>query len=301
MTNKRLIVVVGIHGRQASSVVEVLLQYPNEWLIRGTTGEAILVHNQEFVRQGVEIVKCDISNQEECCQAFKGAYGVFSINKHWDAMDQGELTQALNLVEAAKIANVQHFITSGLPDTTAFEKSQFEAPYNPIKQTQIENYIRRLSPDATFPHVTFIHMGFYYQNFITFFVFEAENLEFRYPLLSPARIPLYDVRDTGKIVYECFRQPEKWGNGQTVPIVAEQLTIEEMCARIRDMTEKDVQFIPLPFEEALLKLHRETVNNMRWYNDIGSTDGQQAEKTKEIYPNMKTFIEWLREIQWLME
>jgi hypothetical protein len=78
------------------------------------------------------MVECDISNQEECCGAFTGAYGVFSINKYWDDMNQDEYKQALNLVEAAKSANVQHFITSGLPDTTAFEKSQFDVPSIPM-------------------------------------------------------------------------------------------------------------------------------------------------------------------------
>ncbi len=78
------------------------------------------------------MVECNISNQEECCQAFADAYGVFSINKYWDAIDQDEYKQALNLVEAAKLANVQHFITSGLPDTTAFEKSQFDVSSIPM-------------------------------------------------------------------------------------------------------------------------------------------------------------------------
>ncbi len=87
---------------------------------------------QEFARLGVEIVKCDISSQEECCQAFTGAYGVFSINKHWDAMDQDEYKQAVNLVEAVKKANVQHLITSGLPNTTAFSKLQFDVPLHPM-------------------------------------------------------------------------------------------------------------------------------------------------------------------------
>jgi hypothetical protein len=167
--------------------------------------------------------------------------------------------------------------------------------------TQMENYIRRLPRDSTFPYVTYIHMGFYYQNFITFFVLDPTNLEFRYPRLSHARIPFYDVRDTGKIVRECFRQPQIWGGEQIVPIVAEQLTMDEICTTIREVTGKDVRFVPLSYEEALHKLHRETVNNLRWYNDIGSIDGRQAEKTREIWPKMKTFAEWIREIQWLMD
>ncbi len=165
----------------------------------------------------------------------------------------------------------------------------------------METYIQQLHPHSRFAYVTFIHAGFFYQNFITFFVFGSANLEFRYPLLLHARIPLYDVRDTGKVVRECFRHPEKWGDGRIVPIVAEQLTMEQICATIREVTGKDVHLVPLPYDQALLKLHRETVKNLRWHNDIGSIDEQRAEKTKEIWPQMNTFAGWLRENQWLME
>lgn len=144
-------------------------------------------------------------------------------------------------------------------------------------------------------------MGFYYQNFTTFFVPDPTNLEFRYPLLLYARIPLYDVRDTGKVVRECFRHPEQWGDGQTIPIAAEQLTMEEICNTIREVTGKDINFVPLSYDEALRKLHRETVNNLRWYNDMGSIDQRQADKTREIWPHMVTFANWVRETKWLME
>ncbi|CAF5162638.1 unnamed protein product, partial [Rotaria magnacalcarata] len=74
------------------------------------------------------MVKCNINNREECCLAFTGAYGVFAITNYWNATDGGEYEQAFNLIEAARKVNVQHFITSGIPDTAAFEKNQFDLP-----------------------------------------------------------------------------------------------------------------------------------------------------------------------------
>ncbi|CAF1043282.1 unnamed protein product [Rotaria sordida] len=298
---RRLIVVVGADGRQGSSVIEALLEYPDNWHIRGITGDLTSTHSQELIRRGVHMVKCNLNNREECLLAFAGAYGVFAITNYWDATDGGEYEQALNLIEAARAANIEHFITSFIPDATVFEKNQFDLPLHSVSKTEMENYIRQLPPDSTFVHVTFIHVGFYYQNFITFFVSYTENLEFRYPVLSHARIPFYDIHDTGKVVCECFQHPDRWGHRQTVPIVAEQLTMEEICATIREVSGKDIHFVPLSYDEALLKLHRETVNNLRWYNDFGSIDERQTEKTKEIYPKMKTFAEWVRETQWLME
>jgi hypothetical protein len=136
---------------------------------------------------------------------------------------------------------------------------------------------------------------------MTFFVPNSTNIEFRYPLFSPRRIPFYDVRDTGKIVSECFRQPERWSNGPVIPVVAEHLTMEDICTKIQEMARKEVKFVPLPYDEAIRKLHREMVITMRWYSEIGSIDEQQAEKTKEIYPNMRKFTDWIQETNRLLE
>ena len=165
----------------------------------------------------------------------------------------------------------------------------------------MERSVEQLQPDSSFPHVTFIHAGFSYQSLLTFFVLGTAKLEFRYPILPNTRSPFYDIRDTGKVVCECFRHPEKWGGGHTVPIVAEELSMEQIFSTIRDVTDKDVHFVPLPYDEALLKLHRETVNNLRWHNEVGSFDKRQMEKTKEIWPHMKKFADLLRETRWFME
>ena len=168
-------------------------------------------------------------------------------------------------------------------------------------RTDIQNCIRQLPVDERFPYVTYILAGFYYQNFVTFFVPDSVTPTFRYPNLLDARIPLVDVRDTGKVIHELFCDPMKRGDGQTVSIVSEQLTMAEICATIRNVTRRDIDFIPLSHDEALLRLHRETVHHLRWYHDVGSRDEQQAERTRAIYPKMNTFIEWIRENQWMME
>ncbi|CAF0863227.1 unnamed protein product [Adineta steineri] len=297
----RIIAVVGAIGRQSMSVIEALLEYPDKWHIRGITDDLTSFYNQELVRRGVNMVKCNINNHEECCQAFTGAYGVFAITSYWNATDHDEYKQAVTLVEAARAVNVQHFIISILPNAGVLENKQSSLHQHFMNKTQIENYIRQLPTDNTFTHTTFVHVGFYYQNFATFFVPNVANLQFRYPILPHARIPFYDVRDTGKIVRECFQYPDRWGNAQIVPIVAEQLTMKRICTTIQQVTGKHVNFVPLSYEDALLKLHQETINNLRWYNDIGSNDEYQVEKTKEIWSKMRTFADWLRETRWLME
>ena len=136
---------------------------------------------------------------------------------------------------------------------------------------------------------------------MSFFMPNTTNLEFRYPLFSSNRIPFFDARDTGKVIAQCFQHPERWSNGQVIPIVAEHLSMEEICASILEVTAKEVKFLPLSSEEAPRKLNRYIVNNMRWYCEIASIDDQQSGKTREICPDLKKFIDWMCETNRLLE
>lgn len=103
-------------------------------------------------------------------------------------------------------------------------------------------------------------MGFYFQNVTTFFqpTIEADGaLVFRQPLYKHTTLPLFDVNDTGNVVAAIFDkvsqqhvvpfvstyqqlltyvstmpvQPETY-NGESVPIVAQNLTVTQMCEAI---------------------------------------------------------------------
>jgi nucleoside-diphosphate-sugar epimerase len=166
-------------------------------------------------------------------------------------------------------------------------------------KARIESYIRAQQNPSLFPYITFIYVGFYYQNFLTFFQPNAD-FEFRVLLQPTARLPLYDVQDTGPVVVQCFEHPDQWGQGNVVPIVAEQLTMDEICETIRRVTGNNkIQYIPLTYEQCVGQA-KETLDNMRWYNEYGSFEQRHAEKTREVYNQMKTLEEWIRETRWLM-
>ncbi len=78
------------------------------------------------------MIQCDINDREECSRAFTNAYGVFGVTNNWDAGEKGEYEQALNLVEAARKMDVKHFILSLFPETTRFEKIQYDLSTHPM-------------------------------------------------------------------------------------------------------------------------------------------------------------------------
>lgn len=160
----------------------------------------------------------------------------------------------------------------------------------------IEEYIRQLPGDSTFSHLTLIRVGFFYQSVLSFFVPNCSTPEFRYPGFLPGRIPFYDVYDTGKVVCQCFLHPERFPRDEIVPIIAELLTLDELRTIIQSHTTKTVQFVPLTYDEAFRKLHRYIVKVMWWHHHFGKNDATQLAKTKEIYPNIKSFVVWFEEI-----
>ena len=157
--------------------------------------------------------------------------------------------------------------------------------------------MQRIPP--LFPFTTFIYVGFYYQNFRTFFQPTAD-FEFRVLLQSNARLPLYDVCDTGQVVLQCFEHPDLWGQENVVPIVAERLTMDEICAILRRVTGNErIHYTSLTADQCVGQ-SKETIDNMRWYNEYGDVEERHAEKTREVFNKMKTFEEWIQETRYLM-
>ena len=167
-------------------------------------------------------------------------------------------------------------------------------------KARVEAHIRAQDHPSLFPYVTFVYVGFYYQNFLTFFRPSAE-LEFRVPLHPDARLPLYDVRDTGPVVAQCFAHPDRWGQRTIVPIVAQRLTMEEICQTIQHVTgDGRVRFVPLTPDQCVGQ-SKEYLDNLRWYNEYGEQEERGADKTREVYDQMKTFAQWIEETRWLMD
>ncbi|CAF1372444.1 unnamed protein product [Adineta steineri] len=294
---KRVIVVVGATGRQGGSVINELIK-SNKWIIRGLSRNISSKDSQKLIEQGVEMVSCNIDSFDGCLEAFKDAYGVFAMTNFWECGANKEYEQGMNMTNAAKQQGVQHFIWSSLPNTVTISNGQLDLPHYMMK-ARVESYIRAQQNPPLFPYTTFIYVGFYYQNFETFFQ-PTIDFEFRVLLQPNARLPLYDVRDTGPVVIQCFENPDQWGQGNIIPIVAQRLTMDEICHIIRHVTGNEkIRYTPLTYDQCVGQ-SKETLDNMRWYNEYGDFEERHPEKTKEVYNKMKTLEEWIQETGWLM-
>ena len=112
--NNKIIAVTGATGQQGGAVTRKLLV--EGWQVRALTRDINKPAAQELKALGAELVAGDMDNRAELDAAFKGAYGVFSVQNYWlpNVQYEGEIKQGENVADAAKAAGVQHLVYSSV-------------------------------------------------------------------------------------------------------------------------------------------------------------------------------------------
>lgn len=112
--NNKIIAVTGATGQQGGAVARKLLA--EGWQVRALTRDINKPAAQELKALGAELVAGDMDNRAELDAAFKGAYGVFSVQNYWlpNVQYEGEIKQGKNVADAAKAAGVQHLVYSSV-------------------------------------------------------------------------------------------------------------------------------------------------------------------------------------------
>ena len=112
--NNKIIAVTGATGQQGGAVARKLLA--EGWQVRALTRDVNKPAAQELKALGAEIVAGDMDNRAELDAAFKGTYGVFSVQNYWlpNVQYEGEIKQGKNVADAAKAAGVQHLVYSSV-------------------------------------------------------------------------------------------------------------------------------------------------------------------------------------------
>ena len=104
--NNKIIAVTGATGQQGGAVARKLLA--DGWKVRALTRDVNKPAAQELASLGAELVAGDMDIRSELDAAFKGAYGVFSVQNFWlpNVGFEGEIRQGKNVADAAKAAGV---------------------------------------------------------------------------------------------------------------------------------------------------------------------------------------------------
>ncbi|MFE4912688.1 NmrA family NAD(P)-binding protein [Streptomyces sp. NPDC056652] len=223
--------VVGATGRQGGATARALLAkgIPVRALVRDpATDRAKAVE-----ALGAELVTGDLDDRDSVTRAAEGARAVFSVqmpDMNGRAFE-GEVAQAVRLIEGARAAGVPQFVhtsVSGAGQHAGSVKDRWAwmEPYYAAK-SGIQDRVR----EAGFTHWTLIKPGFFMENFLP-----SEEILFPrgvrgglVSLLKPAtRLSLVAVQDIGTAAAAAIAAPERFDRVE-LELASDYLTMTDIA------------------------------------------------------------------------
>ncbi|MFB9990788.1 NmrA/HSCARG family protein [Deinococcus oregonensis] len=285
MTNgTRRILVTGATGKQGGAVARSLLDagFP----VRAMTRDLSKPAARFLAKQGAEVVAGNLDDPTSLQRALEGVYGVFSVQNYWEKNVgfNGELRQGKNLGDAARAADVQHFVQSTMARAKTFQG---------VEHFEAKRAVERALKELGLP-VTLIGTVYFMDNLLDPKMGGSLTL----PILSGALgrdtpFQMMAVEDLGPIVTAVFQHPHRY-IGERIDVAGDLLTVGEMKAIYRQVSGKRPKAYPLP-TWLLQVMNREFAAQLRWHNRREWTFG--AREAQATYPGMTTFEQFLRQHQ----
>jgi len=289
---KKIIAVVGATGLQGKGVVNSL-KNNGSFKVR-----AITRNPDKYNGPADEVVLGDLTNLESLINAFKDAYGVFVVTNFWEGAD--ELAQGRTAIEAAKKANVNHFIWSTLPNVEAISNGKFEVPHFTGKAK-----VDELVKTAGFTYYTFVQPPFYFQNLVGQLGAQKQqdgSLGWALPV-NPSKnvIHMADINDLGKVVAGAFLNPEKVGKGSYLSLAAGCYSFNDILSAFKAIG-KEYSFTYIPgevFSKFPFKGADELTQMFSYFEEstyMGPNSDTQIRMANEISTEpFTTLKEWIKQ------
>ncbi|MFC4591249.1 NmrA family NAD(P)-binding protein [Sphaerisporangium corydalis] len=230
------VLVTGATGQQGGATARALLAsgVPVRALVRDPSTERA----KAVEALGAELVTGDLHDRDSVTRAAEGARAVFSVQMpgmKGDAFDfEGELAQAVNLVEGALAAGVPQFVHTsvsgagrhtGVPGWAEGRWAAMEPVF--AAKSGAQDRVRA----AGFTHWSIIKPGFFMENFLpsTAYLFPRGVEGGLVTVLRPeTRLSLVAVRDIGTAAAAAFAAPERFHEVE-LELAGDLLTLTEIA------------------------------------------------------------------------
>lgn len=290
MEEKKWILVTGATGAQGGSVASALLQ-DGRFGVRILTRDAGSSKARALQDAGAAIAEGDLDDPESLRRAMQGAYGVFGLTNFWEHFGK-ELEQGKNLVDAVNASGVRHFVYSSLANYHKLSGGERSVPHCDMK-AEISAYARWLQLP-----VTFVHIAFYYENFLNFFPLQAgedDILRFGFPQ-GDTPLAMASVEDIGPVVAAVFNHPLQY-IGRTVGVVGADESCHTYAAILSDILGYPIRYEHIPRETyAALGFPgaEELANMFDVQRRFIPTRKLDMIESYGLNPSMQSFATWVR-------
>ncbi len=280
----KIIAVTGATGLQGGAVARKLLE--DGWKVRAMTRDPNKPAAQELAAQGAEIVPGDMDAPVELDAAFRGAYGVFSVQNFWirGVGFEGEIRQGKNVADAAKAAGVQHLVYSsvGAAQRGAGQK-HFESKWI------IEQYIHSLG----IPY-TILRPAAFMENYNRS---KPQILNGTYVgrgLRPEKGVQNIAVEDIAVFAALAFENPKEYV-GKTIELSGDELTESQIAETFAKVIGRPVKLAP-PTPGQSWMSEDEAKAMFNFFNGEGYDADIPA--LRKLYPGLLTLEQWLRKTGW---
>ncbi|KAI9670309.1 MAG: hypothetical protein M1831_006523 [Alyxoria varia] len=199
MNSSKTLAIFGATGAQGGAVLETMINVPG-WKLRAFTRDPNSSKGKALTDRGVEVVKADLSDEEQLKSALAGAYAVFLVTNYWEIRStEGEKQQVRNAVHAAQHAGVQHFLYSSSGSPAKITNGRITGVHHFEGKYEAELYIA-----STGIPCTFIQVACYMSNMpggMLRYDSNGKNYTLALPMPGDRPIAMIDAwADTGKFV-----------------------------------------------------------------------------------------------------
>jgi uncharacterized protein YbjT (DUF2867 family) len=282
----KTVLVMGATGRQGGAVVRHML--PKGWKLRALTRLPESHAAQSLARQGVEVVQGDLEDPASIARAAMGVYGMYSVQDFWAVGAKREVLQGKNVADAAKKANVKHFVYSSVGGA----ERNTGIPHWESKW-EVENIIRDLGLPATMIRPA-AFMETYYIDQVELGILKGKLAD---PIRGDKPYQTIATDDIGAFVALAFERPTEF-IGKELEIAGSELTNLEAAKVFSRVLGKPVKFQKLPLALVRLALGKEFYLMFRWFNEAGFKADISALRRRYPEVHLHTLEEWLRVEGW---
>lgn len=281
--------VIGATGAQGGSVAHALLHH-GRFAVRILTRNPHSAQAIQLRHAGAQVVSGDLDDLDSLKQAMTGCYGVFGVTSYWEHFEQ-EYRHGKNLIDAVQRAGIRHFVMSTSGQYQALSQGKLSVPHHDLKAA-LEAYAKSLHLPATF-----VHMSFYYENFLHFFPLQkssGDHYYFGFPQ-GDTKLPMASVADLGQVVATIFDHPFEY-IGRVVNVVGENRSCAEYAAMMTKVLGREVRYryIPRSVYASLGFPQAEEWANMFEVQRLYQPDHLLGLiESYALHPDMQTFEKWL--------
>ncbi|MEX0744537.1 MAG: NmrA/HSCARG family protein [Phycisphaeraceae bacterium] len=281
---KMSILVTGATGQQGGAVTRHLLK--QDVRIRALTRDPDKPAARELANQGVEVVAGDLSDAASVKGAVQGMDGVFSVQNFWQAGAEGEVRQGMLLADAAKKADVTHFVY------TSVGSAQHDTGIVHFDtKWQIEQHIRSIGLPSTILRPVFF-MDNWNMPALRDMVLGGQLIQ---PLSPDTRLQQIAVDDIGAFAAMAFAERETW-LGRELDIAGDEPTMQQTAATFSSVIGRPVEYVQAPWDAFEQQMGPEYATMYRWFEDVGYSADIPA--LRREHPDLQTFEQYLRRHEW---